>query len=292
MNYIENERYFRNDNFYINFKYFYAEKNYVKKNNNNLIIDLSKITKNKNNIYILIVESYPNFKDKNLSNDLKKELIKDTNINIKHFKRNFSEKFTTIAAEEFVFCNKFDENFILQKLKNYIENKNCWLKYAKKKKIYIHSYKKDFFNRFERYQSYFDQLFFYEDLNLRKMKNCPWNDIGSCDYDIIDNLDKIIDLNHNNQILIFLTLNNHLGQIYKTYDKEMVNCKNNFILNINPDFCILFNNQLKFNNSVNNFIKQMKKDEILILMGDTPPMFKKNIRKYFNEETDIFIFEK
>ena len=124
------------------------------------------------------------------------------------------------------------------------------------------------------------------------MKNCPWNDIGSCDYDIIDNLDKIIDLNHNNQILIFLTLNNHLGQIYKTYDKEMVNCKNNFILNINPDFCILFNNQLKFNNSVNNFIKQMKKDEILILMGDTPPMFKKNIRKYFNEETDIFIFEK
>ena len=36
----------------------------------------------------------------------------------------------------------------------------------------------------------------------------------------------------------------------------------------------------------------MNKDDVLIMLSDTPPMFKKKLKKYFNEKTDIFIFEK
>ena len=36
----------------------------------------------------------------------------------------------------------------------------------------------------------------------------------------------------------------------------------------------------------------MQKDDILIMLSDTPPMFKKNLKKYFNEKTDIYVFEK
>ena len=124
------------------------------------------------------------------------------------------------------------------------------------------------------------------------IKNCPWNDVGSCDYDVVDNMNNLIGLSEKNKFVIFLTLNNHLGLINKTYDEPLFDCKDNFTLQINYDFCLLYNNQLKFNQSVNNFLKNMNKMDILIMLGDTPPMFNSKLRKYFREKTNVYVFEK
>ena len=195
--------------------------------NNNLAQNFSieDIVRGKKNIYIIINESYPNFKNKKLYNNLFNKIIDNSNVKHSIFKREYSNEFTTLAAEEFVLCNKFTKSFMEIDLKEYLINKKCWSNKIKKSKIFIHSYKKDFFNRYDRYNSFFDELYFNKELKINGIKECPWNDVGSCDYDILNNLSNVIQDTKNHNFVIFLTLNNHLGLIYKTYDKEFLNCK-------------------------------------------------------------------
>ena len=291
-NRLENNFILRNDNWYLISKFNQIYSNDKENINNFEIFNIEKLILNKKNIYVIINESYPNFKDKNLYENLLNKIIQGTDVSYSIYKRNYSKDYTTLASEEFVLCNKFDDSFVKLDLNDYLIKNNCWSKNIKQKKIFIHSYKKDFANRYDRYQSFFNKMFFNEDLKLKGIKECPWNDVGSCDYDIIDNFINIIGDDSQNKFVLFLTLNNHLGLINKTYEKEFLKCKLDNTLKINSDFCILYNNQIKFNFSVNKFLKQMSKDDVLIMLSDTPPMFTKKLKKYFNEKTDIFIFEK
>lgn len=249
--------------------------------------------KKKNNYFIIISESYPYFKDKNLSNKLVEFIKKDLNLNFRAYEIEYSKQFMTRKAEEFVFCNKWDYDFLKLELKDYVSQKECWInkKNQNFNKIFLHSYTGEFFSREQRYKSFFNKLFFYNDLKKLGIKECPWNDYGSCDYDIIDNLDKFYKKKEKN-IVIFLTLNNHTGFIADASDNFKYDCSENFTLSVSDDFCKLFKNQARFNISLNKFLKKIDLNDIVILLGDTPPAMELGRLKYFNELVPIFIIEK
>jgi len=291
-NKIENNLILRNDNWFLITKLSLNTLNNKLTSQEIEDFNIEKLIKNKKNIYIFINESYPNFKDKNLYDNLFNKIIDNSDVKFSIYKREYSKEYTTLATEEFILCNKFDDSFLKITLNEYLVKNNCWSENLNYHKIYIHSYRKDFFNRYQKYKSYFNETLFYEELKNKGIKDCPWNDVGSCDYDVLDNLNNLVDINSKNKFILFLTLNNHLGLINKTYDKELFNCSENHTLNINSDFCLLYNNQLKFNISVNKFLKNMTKNDILIMLSDTPPMFNRKLRKYFKEKTNIYVFEK
>ena len=56
--------------------------------------------------------------------DLFNKIIDNSNVKHSIFKREYSNEFTTLAAEEFVLCNKFTKSFMEIDLKEYLIN-NC-----------------------------------------------------------------------------------------------------------------------------------------------------------------------
>ena len=57
--------------------------------------------------------------------------------------------------------------------------------------IYIHSYKESFFNR-SRYKNFFNKSYFRKDLHQLGIKKCKQKFDGVCDYDVINNMNKLI----------------------------------------------------------------------------------------------------
>ena len=173
-------------------------------------------------------------------------------------------------------------------LKIFLDDNNCWINSQKNKNlVYIHSHNEKFYNR-KRYKSFFDQTFFKNDLEKLNLKVCDQYFSGICDYEILDNIEKILSQEDNNFVL-FLTLNNHIPTS-KFYEKPFINCKQNFPLNLSEQFCHIYNNQFYFNKSISRLIKRMKKDDLVILFSDTPPSFKNKYRIHFEDLIDVYFF--
>ena len=249
--------------------------------------------KNYNNIYIIINESYPNFRNQDLKKKLFEKIIfNNKDLKIQNFKKKWNRSVTTQGSEMDFFCDKvvdFDQ-FKKIKLDIFLEKNDCWIKDVKDKYFtYIHSYREQFFNR-SRYKDFFDKAYFSKELYQIGFKNCKQKFNGVCDYDIIDNMDRLIE-NNNNNFVIFLTVNNHIPA-EPISKKNYIDCENTFPLNLNEQFCVIFNNQMFFNESISKFLSNMGKNDLLVFFSDTPPMFSGKRRIHFEDTIDIYFFSK
>ena len=90
-------------------------------------------------------------------------------------------------------------------------------------------------------------------------------------------------------MIIYLTVENHIP-VNLEY-KKIIQCES-YVLNLHPQFCTLFNNQLAFNYELNNFIKELDRQDLLVFFSDTPPLFSKRDRIHFENYVDVFFFQK
>ena len=102
----------------------------------------------------------------------------------------------------------------------------------------------------------------------------------------MNNMDMLLDKKNDN-FVIFLTLNNHIP-VEPITDKQYINCEKNFPLNLSKQFCTIYNNQMFFNESISNFLLRMKKNDLFVLLSDTPPMFSGKRRIHFEDTIDIY----
>ena len=247
--------------------------------------------KNFNNIYVIINESYPNFRSQNLKNNLFQRIVFDNNnLEIKKFKKKWNRSLTTQGSEMEFFCDKevnFDD-FQKIDLRDFLEKNNCWIKNMKNKNlVYIHSYRESFFNR-SRYKKFFDKTYFREDLYQIGFKKCKQKYEGVCDHEIINNMHKLLDKKNDN-FVIFLTVNNHIPA-EPIAKKNYLDCEKVFPLKLNKQFCTIYNNQMFFNENLSNFLKNMNKNDLLVFFSDTPPMFSATRRIHFEDTIDIYFF--
>ena len=121
-------------------------------------------------------------------------------------------------------------------------------------------------------------------------KNCDQKYSGICDYEILNNMDKLISREKNN-FVIFLTVNNHIP-LEPFYKNSYIDCKENFPLNLSEQFCMLYNNQMFFNETISKFLSNMPEKDLLILFSDTPPMFAVKRRVHFEDLIDVYFFSK
>ena len=303
--YVKNN-FFRNDNWFNVLKYSF----YYPNTNPSGTRSLSKIDKNKsfvnftnfgeiiqkkkyNNIFVIINESYPNFRNKKLRNNLIQKIkFNNEDVIVQNFKKKWNRKLTTQGSEMEFFCNKNVDHkkFITSELKTFINENNCWINLMKDKNlVYIHTYDQYFFNR-KRYKSFFDKTYFKGDLDPFNFKNCDQKYSGICDYEILNNMDKLISREKNN-FVIFLTVNNHIP-LEPFYENSYIDCKENFPLNLSEQFCILYNNQMFFNESISKFLSNMPENDLLVLFSDTPPMFHEKRRVHFEDLIDVYFFSK
>ena len=300
------DNFFRNDNWYntLKFSFYYSDTNpagykslsQVEKNINfKSFRNYGEIIqkKNYNNIFVIINESYPNFRNQKLKNNLIEKIkFNNDDLIIQKFEKKWSRLLTTHGSEMEFFCNKdVDfEKFIKTELKTFINDNACWINLIKDKNfVYIHGYEEWFYNR-TRYKSFFDKSFFKKDLELLNFKNCDQLFSGICDYEILNNMDKLI-TSENDNFVIFLTLNNHIPT-EPFYEHPYIDCEKNFPLNLSEQFCILYNNQMFFNESISKFLSSMGKDDLLVMFSDTPPMFAGKRRVHFEDVIDIYFFSK
>jgi len=293
----------RNDNWYNNIKFslIYSDTmpsgdrrlHFIDKVEN--FLNFGKIIdqKNYNNIYVIINESYPNFRDQNLKKNLFEKIVSNNNdLRIQKFKRKWNRALTTQGAEMEFFCNKkVDFNdFIRDELEFFLEKNSCWITNKKNKNlVYIHSYKESFFNR-SRYKKFFNKTYFKQDLLKLGFKRCKQKFDGICDHEIINNMNKFVD-QENNNFVIFLTLNNHIP-IEPITKKSYLDCEKTFPLNQNKQFCTIYNNQMFFNENLSNFLRTMNKNDLMVFFSDSPPMFNKRTRIHFEDTIDVYFFSK
>jgi len=303
--YVKNN-FFRNDNWYntIKYSFYYSDSNPSGERLLSLIdknINIDNFTnfgeviqkKEYNNIFVIINESYPNFRNIKLKNNLiQKNKFNNDDVIVQNFKKKWNRTLTTQGSEMEFFCNKsvnFDK-FIKTELKTFINENNCWINLIKDKNlVYIHSYGESFFNR-TRYKSFFDKSYFKKDLELFNFKKCDQKYRGICDYEILNNMDKLITSKKNN-FVIFLTVNNHVP-LEPFYKDSYIDCERNFPLNLSEQFCTIYNNQMFFNESISKFLSNLGKDDLLVLFSDTPPMFAAKRRIHFEDKIDIYFFSK
>ena len=252
---------------------------------------------NMENIYVIINESYPNFKNDDLKKKLESVLTADLkNTNIKKFKKRWSKNYGTQGAEMELFCDqKGSWNDFNKDLNYFLKKNNCWINsFYDRHNIFIHSYWKEIFSRaryFNNEQSFFKESYFKQDLLKLNYSVCKKNHhyIGICENEIINkllfNLKKI----NKKKLVIYLTVENHIPIIIE--DEKTLNC-NNRILNLHPQFCTIFNNQIDFNHELNRFIKQLNSNDLLVFFSDTPPIYSKRDRIHFEDYIDVFFFTK
>ena len=119
-----------------------------------------------NNIFVVINESYPNFKNLKIKNSLLNHIY-DKEINesfeINNYTTDWSREYSTQGAELKLFCgDDLSFNEFKKRSKDFIEENNCYFKkFDDFFKIFIHTYLKTSFNR-QRYDNYFDKTYFYE----------------------------------------------------------------------------------------------------------------------------------
>ncbi len=246
-----------------------------------------------NNIYVIINESYPNFRNQDLKNNLFQRIVlNNESLNIQKFKKKWNRSATTHGSEMEFFCDKEVDFYEFQKeeLDIFLDKNNCWINNIKDKNfVYIHSYKESFFNR-SRYKTFFDKSYFLEDLKKFSLSECIQKFSGICDHDILDNMGMLLNKKDNN-FVIFLTVNNHIP-LEPVVDKQYINCEKNFPLNLSKQFCTIYNNQMFFNESISNFLLRMKKNDLFVLFSDTPPMFSGKRRIHFEDTVDVYFISK
>ena len=246
-----------------------------------------------NNIYVIINESYPNFRNQDLKNNLfQKIVLNNESLNIQKFKKKWNRSATTHGSEMEFFCDKEVDFYEFQKeeLDIFLDKNNCWINNIKDKNfVYIHSYRESFLNR-SRYKNFFDKSYFSNDLKKFGFSKCAQKFSGICDHDIMDNMDMLLDKKNDN-FVIFLTLNNHIP-VEPITDKQYINCEKNFPLNLSKQFCTIYNNQMFFNESISKFISRLEKNDLLVLFSDTPPMFSGKRRIHFEDTIDIYFISR
>ena len=278
----------RNDNWYLKtFNYFNYEKNPDQEKFQILNYD-NVIDTNSNNIFVIINESYPLFKNHQLNKNMFKNLIGEK-LKFQTIKKNWNKKYSTLGAEIEFFCNSdknfknFQANFI-----KHLHDDKCWiLNLTNKNKVFIHTYKKSFFSR-SRYDDFFSKTYFLEDLEKFNFATCPGMYEGICDYEILQNLKQFIKKKDN--LFVFLTLqNHHPTQLYPAIKKEnLLQCKKLYPLNINNQFCYLYLNQSYFNKLIyEKIIKTMDKNDQLLIISDTPPAFIKKWKIFFEDYVEV-----
>ena len=290
--------FFRNDNWFLYYKYestYSKKKDEIKKkvfiNNVSSLIDKYKY----NNFFIIINESYPNFKNTKIKKDLlsyiyDQKMLKS--FEIKNYITDWSKNYSTQGAELKLFCydNSNFTEFKNKNLKNFIKDNNCYLgNFEDFHKVFIHSYLKDSFNR-SRYDSFFDRTYFFKDLKSKNLDICEGRPFtGYCDHQLIQRLNEFKKEKKN--LIIYLTVNNHIpAKLIKFTDKNY--CKENFPLNIHDQFCFIHQNQILFNQGLKKFIKTLSKGDFLIYYSDTPPIFPNKHRIHFEDYIDVYTFEK
>ena len=287
---------FRNDNWYISLKSQFIYSKFENKSNQLYIDDFSKIidTKKYNNIFIIINESYPNFKNKIL-NDKLFNLIVDNNdeeFKISNYNKSWSKKYSTQGAELNLFCGKNDNftNFQIKNLNQFIKENNCYFKnYQSVNKIFIHSHSLNSFNR-NRYNDFFENLIGFNKLKDLNLDICEGAYLSYCDHQILGHLRSYLNKKKDNMI-IFLTVNNHIPTKLIS-ETDLIKCKDYHPLNILDQICYSFHNQVVFNNALSNFLKQLKKNELVIFYSDTPPLFPVRERIHFEDFINVYTFEK
>ncbi len=297
INFIIKGNILRNDNWYI------VLQNTLNYSNNDTIYSNFSFEKsfqdyaNLENIYIIINESYPNFKNKDLKNKLESTLTKNlVDTNIVKFKKNWSKKYGTQGAEIELFCDqKGSWNDFQKNLDYFLKKNDCWInKYYNRYNVFIHSFEEKSFSRsryFHEKSSFFNEVFFKETLLKLNYDVCDKNFYykGICEDQIINRLLFELKKTNNKKLIIYLTVENHIPiNIKKKINFEC----NNSLFNLHPQFCILFNNQLNFNYELNKFIKRLNKNDLLVFFSDTPPLYSKRDRIHFEDYIDVFFFKK
>ncbi len=294
---IINRNILRDDNWYIVLR---NTINYSQ--NTNVLLNFSFEEKYRNfetskNIYIIINESYPNFKDPELKGELYSVLTSNLDqTNIFRFKKDWNKNYSTQGSEMELFCdNKGNWKDFQKDLDFFLKKNKCWInKFYDGHNIFVHSYTKISFDRYRYFNnedSFFKESFFKQDLLNLGYSSCKKNInfIGICENEIIDKLlFKIKNEIDKPKVIVYLTVENHIPINFK-YNKSL-KCKN-YTLNLHPEFCALFNNQIIFNQSLNKFIKQLHKDDLLIFFSDTPPLFAKKNRIHFEDHIDVIFFK-
>lgn len=297
INFIISGNLFRSDNWYIVFKntinYKETKSNQAKFSFENEFENFNEL----NDIYVIINESYPNFKNKVVKEKLLSELFYNLeNVEIKKLKKNWSKDYSTQGSEMQLFCdNKGSWKDFNLSLDIFLSKNNCWInKFKDRYNIFIHSYKKTSFSRsryFENQSSFFKKTYFKEDLLQMGFSTCNKNIyyVGICEDEIINKL--LIDVKKikEKKIIIYLTVENHIPinvQYYKNLKCE------DYPLNLHPQFCTLFKNQKNFNIEVNKFINQLNSNDLLVFFSDTPPLLSKRDRIHFEDYIDVFFFKK
>ena len=287
----------RNDNWYISLKTYlnYKDNQKSNKSNNLFLKDFSDIlvTNKYDNIFIILNESYPNFKNKSLNEKLFQKIIgnNQNQIVVSKFKKNWNKKYSTQGAELNLFCGDNDNFFEFKKknLENFINDNDCYFKnYKKLNKTFIHSYKLNSFNR-GRYSGFFDKIYTLDNLKDLNIKMCDGSFYAICDHLLLDHIRELAFKENN--LVIFLTVNNHIPPAL-ILETDLVNCKDHHPLNINQNICYSFHNQALFNSSLSNFISKLKKNELLLFYSDTPPLFPVRERIHFEDYIDVYTFEK
>ena len=259
---------------------------------------------NYNKVYFFIMESYPLFVNQETRNKLESFMLDDLNeFKIKKQYKNWYPKFSTLGQEFYVFCGSPPKDvyeIILKKdkISNYFKNNKCLIDKLKTSGFnlnFIHTYKSSFNNR-SRYYKYFDETYFFEDLIKKDFyPDCYWDEIGICDYQVLDRFHEIFNLKKNKSVYYFLTLNGHpTPQNYFVKKGNKLEDCNTTDLKL-VSMCKVYNNQIQFNKSLNQFIKKnLNKNELLIALGDTPPYFlKKNQKRaMINDYVPVFIIER
>jgi hypothetical protein len=297
VNFVFDGNFFRNDNWYN------VSKNTIIYNKNDEILSnfsFSKIFENYNefqNIFVIINESYPNFKDKSLKNQLTLALESNLqNIKISKYKKDWNKNYGTQGAEMDFFCDKKGswEEF-KNNLNNFITKNDCWINNFKNRhNIFIHSFDSKSFNRSRYYledNSFFNKAYFKEDLLKLNYNTCDTNVyyIGICETEIVKKLLNEIKENKKKQFILYLTVENHIPVHAKNYDENI--CKN-YPINLHPQFCSLFHNQLNFNKEINEFINNLNAKDLLVIFSDTPPMLSQRDRIHFEDYIDISLYKK
>jgi hypothetical protein len=297
INYVFNGNFFRNDN------WFNVSKNTIRYNDNNKKFSnfsFGKTFKDYNefqNIFVIINESYPNFKDKNLKNKLTYALETNLqNIKISKYKKDWNKNYSTQGAEMDFYCDKkgtweeFKNDF-----NNFLTKNDCWINnFKNRNNIFIHSYNSKSFNRSRYYledNSFFNEAYFKEDLLKLKYNTCETNFyyIGICESEIVKKLLNKIKKNKKKQFVLYLTVENHIPVHVKNYEDNI--CKN-YPLNLHPQFCTLFHNQLNFNKEINKFLNTLNSNDLLVLFSDTPPLLSQRDRIHFEDYIDVIFFTK
>ena len=297
LTFITKGNFLRNDNWYI------VTKNTIDYSNTDSIYSNFSFEeefrnfKNLENIYIILNESYPNFRNPILKKELLSVLTSNLKgIEIHNSKKNWSKNYSTQGSEFELFCDKKGSwNDFNKDLDFFLKKNDCWINtFYNRHNIFIHSFKKSSFSRsryFNGQNSFFNEFYFKEELLELDYEVCEKNIYyeGICENQIISELLFNLKNINKKKLVIYLTVENHIP--VKIINDSNYLCKE-YTLKLHPQFCTLFKNQLNFNKELNNFIRKLDTNDLLVFFSDSPPLYSRRDRVHFEDYIDVFFFKK